>query len=839
MPEQRDLQLVSDFQGPALELRWLRYRDAIGRPFRLDLNIVSDSPDVDLGGMIGKPLGVTFKTRDGTERCFHGLVSSAAHLGVSGRLHMYRASVRPSLWFLSQQTNCRIFLDENIPSIIQQVAEAGGVGYDGGQVTAASFPAREFVAQYRESDFNFVSRHMEREGLVYIVKQTANQHTLVVADAIARILDSRGQLEWAPEFRTDTPAGRITDISRRFRFRPGEVVLADYNYMTVEVLNGSRSESAMTPESGYQIYDYPGKYETAEEGSHYAKVRLERLRTRHQTFTARTTSQILAPASSFHLSRHPTEDLTDEEFIVTDTDLVVSTGEHEELLGPAAPALPAESCRISFIPRVGADGEAVEFRTALKAKRPRIRGPQTAVVVGTFDEGGGQSQPDEHSRVKVRFFWDRNPKDPNQASCWIRVAENWAGKNYGTQFIPHIGHEVIVEFLEGDPDRPIITGRVYNGKNKPPMITPRDKYRTVVAQDHYGNRLVFDGTPGSERIVLHSPHHASWLVLGESIYGKTKSNENKFTIGDEHKCTMGNNTSITVGSTTSLQGGSKASFLLGAALDIIVGAKVSATIGTNVEYKAVNEMKILKGSSYVDTELEVKKAKSDVTTIADATHGLSGLKAVIVSAGGGLPGKPVSLIDMKPSEMSLSVGTAGDGAAPTADIESMAQKAAFAGLTAAALGAVAGNLAAWAGMTYVSQPTDDPNTTKNEADYGGKDADAKNLWIATGVLGTASLAAFIAQAILARKTAKVVKQKMSKKLADPVGIPKIRLSKDGVFVKHTPASTLDVSKSSIQLKVDPTKLRLTNSAVVVESGSASIKIGPAMTIIKGSVVKIN
>lgn len=817
----------------------MRYRDAIGRPFRLDLNMVSDFPDVPLGKMIGTTMGVKFQTRDGSERCFHGLVSSAEYLGASERKFLYRASVRPSLWFLTQQTNCRIFLDENIPSIIRQVVEGGGVGYDDSQVTAGSFPAREFVAQYRESDFNFVSRHMEREGLVYIFKHMPLEHKMAVGDAIARLLTSVGNLDWAPEFRTDTPAGRITEISRRFCFRPSEVVLADYNYLSVEVLNGTRSETAMTPESGYQVYDYPGKYETADEGAHYAKVRLERLRTKHQTFTARTSSQVLAPATSFHLSRHPSEELSDREFIVTDTDLVVSTGEYEHFLDPAAPALPAESCNISFIPRVGAEGEAIEFRTALKAKRPRIRGPQTAVVVGTFDEGGGQSQPDEHSRVKVRFFWDRNPKDPKQSSCWIRVAENWAGKNYGTQFIPHIGHEVIVEFLEGDPDRPIITGRVYNGKNKPPMITPRDKYRTVVAQDHYGNRLVFDGTPGSERIVLHSPHHASWLVLGESIYGKTKSNENKFTIGNAHSCTMGNNTSILVGSSTSLQGGSKASFLLGAALDIIVGAKISATIGTNVEYKKVNEMKILKGSSYVDTELEVKKAKSDVTTIADANHGLCGLKSVIVSAGGGVPGKPVSIIDMKPSELAISVGTAADGAAPTADIEVMAQRAAWAGLIAAVLGSVAGNLAAWAGMQYVEQPTDDPDPQKNEANYGGKDTDAKNLWIATGVLGTGALAAFIAQAILGRKTANIVKQKMTKKLADPVGIPRIRLSKDGVFIKHTPASTVDVSKSSIQLKVNPTKLRITNSAVVVEAGSASIKMGPAMTIIKGSVVKIN
>ena len=346
--------------------------------------------------------------------------------------------------------------------------------------------------------------------------------------------------------------------------QPGTYALRDYDFEKPKAtLESKSSVSREHPESEYELFDYPGEYIESGDGDNYARARIEELHAGYEQVEARANSRLLACGALFKISDHPRDD-QNREYLITSARYSFSVGDYES----GGSESDSFTCSISCI-----DGKT-PFRAERITPKPVVQGPQTAVVVG---KSGEQIWTDKYGRVKVQFFWDRLGKADENSSCWVRVSQNQAGKNWGGMFVPHIGHEVIVTFLEGDPDRPIITGRVYNADNMPPLQLPDQKYKSIL-RDHFSNEIIFDGTPGEEHLSIHSPSHYSILQVGRSVKQFTRSTDVKCSY-DSESYHFGKKVMYTKGYSWSFARGAWGSVKMGGGGSVMLGGDVSVSAG--------------------------------------------------------------------------------------------------------------------------------------------------------------------------------------------------------------------------------------------------------------------
>ena len=514
MADQKGLQFTLSLPG-AQDTAVVRFthREALSQPFELSVEFASRSATLSPEDCLDQNATLTVWEHGQPLRRIHGIVAEF-HRGDRGhRRSLYRVEIRPALWRLSLRHNARIFQTTPPQDIITTLCQERDL-IDIGFALDRDPAEREYCVQYRETDLAFVERLAAEEGLFYFHEfenADGGKHRLVFADA-AIMVPNIGTRTYHGRA-GGTPAQRhLSRLRQASRVRPASATLKDYSFKKPRYAQRHAYEAQHLSEHAqredYEHFDYPGRYKYDASGKPFTRHRLEALRADAITAEAESDLPELAPGLAFTLTGHDTDSLNIEWQVVA----AVHHGEQPQALEEDAAAgegMTRYHNDVTLMPRDHT------YRPVPNPK-PRVDGPQVAFVVGPEGE---EIYCDKHGRVKVQFPWDRYAEPNDTASCWVRVSQGWAGGGYGSMAIPRIGHEVIVSFLEGDPDQPLITGRTYHANNIPPYTLPEHKTRTVIrTQSHHSqgfNELSFDDKRDDERIYLHAQKNLALLTLND------------------------------------------------------------------------------------------------------------------------------------------------------------------------------------------------------------------------------------------------------------------------------------------------------------------------------------
>jgi type VI secretion system secreted protein VgrG len=496
MDEQQRLIRVKSSLGENKFLLWdMEMTESLGHPFVIDLELGSEDHDLAHKDILGDHLTVELDVSEGERRYFDGIVAKFAYTGLTNFQATYRVTLRPWLWLLTRHVQCKIFQGKTVPDIIKEIFRAAEFSDFEDKLRRTDYATLEYCVQYRESDFAFVSRLMEQEGIYYFFKHEEGKHTLVLCDGTSshgKFADKYGAMRIS-RTEDNSEAGMIWQWSVAQELRSGQYTLNDYNLKKPKAnLEKSKSIKHEHKKDRYEIFDYPGRYAEAEEGATYVGIRMEEQAAQFERARAQTRTRWLATGYLFTLedSRRKAHN---REYLILETRSSVHA------------SADARS-QLTFSTEFEAIPTSTTFRSPSRTPKPFIRGPQTAFVVG---KSGEEIWTDEYGRVKVQFHWDRDGQEDEKSSCWIRCAQPWASKNWGSVFVPRIGMEVVVHFLEGDPDRPIITGAVYNASSMPPYALPDNATQSTLKSDsskggNGSNEIRFEDKAGSEEFFVHA-----------------------------------------------------------------------------------------------------------------------------------------------------------------------------------------------------------------------------------------------------------------------------------------------------------------------------------------------
>jgi type VI secretion system secreted protein VgrG len=524
-------------------------REELGRLSEYRLDLLSLKKDINIDEILGKNVTVTLLQQDDSPRYYNGYVTRFSAGGTHGRYRRYYATVHPWLWFLSRTADCRIFQDMTVPDIIKQVFGDHPTALFDDQLTS-SYSPWTYCVQYRETDLNFVFRLMEQEGIYCYFTHDDGKHTLVMTDSKSTHNASQGDkvpfIDPAAVAREDIEHVSSWTLTREVQ--PGLYVHDDYDFERPSVdLKTQKPVVRHYQPSDYEIYDYPGEYLQKPDGEAAAAVRIEEYAAQFETVQGAGNVRTLTCGGLFTTELIPREDQNGEHLIVSAT-YTLEFSDYE-----AMPDRGGAQYQVNFV----AIPSHEQFRTKRLTPKPFVQGPQTAVVVGP---GGDEIYTDQYGRVKVQFHWDRRGVKDEKSSCWVRVSQPWAGHKWGAIAIPRIGQEVVVSFLEGDPDQPLVTGRVYNKEQMPPYALPANMTQTGIKSrsskdgtlDNF-NEIRFEDLKGSEQIFIHAEKNQDIEVENDETHSvghnRTKTIDNDETTHVKHDRTetVDNNEKITIG----------------------------------------------------------------------------------------------------------------------------------------------------------------------------------------------------------------------------------------------------------------------------------------------------
>ena len=567
--------------GDELLFHGMHAQEEMSRLSEYQLDLLSKKKDIDRDKILGAKVTIKMRLADDKIRYFNGFVSRFMAGPSLGRYARYYAVVSPWMWFLTRTSDCRIFQNKTVPQIVQDVFKDHQAVADFALELNDSYRVWKYCVQYRETDFNFVSRLLEHEGIYYYYRQTDGHHTLVLTDAVTKHNKTPGYetLKFIPPQALVKPGVEFItawDISREVQ--PGVYAHDDYDFERPKVdLTTSKPLPRKYTPSKYEVYDYPGFYIQKGDGERYAHVRIDEYGARFEQAQATTNYRGVHVGARFTLEGHPVETVNGD-YIVTSATHSLESSQHES--GDSAGTGEAFRCTFVALPC------SQQFRPRRITPKPFMQGPQTAVVVGP---AGDEIHTDKYGRVKVQFHWDREGKNDQNSSCFIRVSHPWAGKGWGSVATPRIGQEVIVDFLEGDPDQPIITGRVYNEDNQPPFGFPAGAVISGVKSDtHKGagfNEMSLDDTAGKERVFIHGQYNMDTVIENNQTTTVHNCRTDKIdvddseTVGNNQKWQVGVNRDATIGSNESLAVGANRTKTVGANETISVTSNRDATIG--------------------------------------------------------------------------------------------------------------------------------------------------------------------------------------------------------------------------------------------------------------------
>lgn len=648
------LSISSPLGGDELLLEALEGEEAVSRPFEFRLDLLSADHDLDPAALIGQP--VSFAVSDGEDdalRRFHGIVRGLSRGGFAPNgLRRYRAVVVPWLWLLGKRRDCRIFQEKTVPEILTEVFETAGFTDFSTSGLSGEYPVREYCVQYNESDLDFVQRLAEEEGIFYFFEHEADLHNLVLADSSASYLDCEpAQVDY---HEGSELGGTIQRWERRFEFVSGRWSHTDYNALTPQTDLFADSPTVVEPAvfEAYEQYEYPGRHAEPEHGAQKAKVSMEAEESGYEVIEGGGRCPGFVVAGCFELAQHASEAEAGSRVVVLSLRHSARDGSYSGTEGGDS----FYENQFTAIP------ETVAYRPPRRTQRPRIYGPQTAVVVGPEGE---EIHTDEYGRIKAQFHWDRVGQRDENSSCFMRVASSWAQGQFGSVVLPRIGMEVVVEFLDGNPDRPLVTGCVYHADNLPAYGLPESKTQSGFktrsspggGPDNF-NELRFEDKKGEEEIFLHAERDRTVIVKhdnNETIQNdasvtvqndRTVSivNNETSTIGNDRTETVSNNESVTVGTDRTATIGSNDTASVGSNQDVTVGGNQTIGVSGNIDRTSggnVSEGAASNGSYTAGSNLELSgganldaSAGSNATLGAGANIDISAGGTITLSAGG-------------------------------------------------------------------------------------------------------------------------------------------------------------------------------------------------------------
>ncbi|WP_436785590.1 type VI secretion system tip protein VgrG [Stutzerimonas frequens] len=574
-----------------------RGREAISQPYRFDLELVSERPDLDLESLLHRPAFLAFAP-DGSG--VHGLVHQAAQ-GESGkRLTRYRLTLVPQLAYLAHRTNQRIFQHLSVPQIVAQVLEEHGIQADAYsfQLGPVIYPPREYCVQYDETDLHFIQRLCEEEGIHYHFQHSAAGHVLVFGDdqtVFPKLAATAYQQDSG--LVADQPV--IKRFGLRLETRTSRVTRRDYDFEKPRLTMEAAFHSDFQPD--LEDYDYPGRFTERARGKHLSQRALERHRHDYELAEGESNQPQLASGHFLPLGEHPRSDWN-QLWLLTE---VLHEGKQPQVLEESVTSHvdSGDGFVQGYRNHFSATPWDIPFRPALLHPKPKVLGSQTAVVTGP---AGEEIHCDEYGRVKVQFHWDREGQADDKTSCWLRVSSSWAGDRYGGIAIPRVGMEVLVTFLEGDPDQPLVTGCLYHKEHQVPYDLPANKTRTLfktLSSPGGGgyNELRIEDRKGAEQIYLHAQRdwdenieHDQKIRVGHERHDTVEANSYSEFRAEEHRTTnadrkteictndhltVGNSQHIKLGNGQFVEAGNEIHYYAGSKVVIDAGMELTASGG--------------------------------------------------------------------------------------------------------------------------------------------------------------------------------------------------------------------------------------------------------------------
>ncbi len=570
-PLGKDVLLLTGFKGT----------ESISRCFEFHLTMISEDHNISFKDIIGESVTIHIERGNGEVRYISGIVSKfeqgrgGGESGEQPLFSYYTATLVPWLWPLIKTSNSRIFQEKSVVDIVEQIFKDNKMmDFKWKLQSESKYKKRVYCVQYGESDFNFISRLLEEEGICYFFDHEEGQHTMVLTDTSDENKPCPFQ-ETARFFMGKGSALKkevIKELSKSLQMTPTKYTVNDYNFETPNsslMVETATNQNEMMAKGEREIYDYPGCFCEYDHGDRYGKLRMEEQEVRLTSIHGKSNCKGFIPGYRFTLTDYYREDLND-------TDYVLMSVYHESKQGYE---LTGDADKVVYFNRFACIPFEIPYRPLRQTPKPVVQGVQTAFVVGP---SGEEIYPDEYGRVKVQFHWDREGEKDEKSSCWIRVGQSWAGTGWGAMFIPRIGQEVIVEFIEGDPDRPIITGSVYHGNNMPPYKLPDDKTKSTLKSDSTKggggfNEFRFEDKKGEEEVYLHG--QKDWTIAIENDKNQTIGNDETMSVGNDRTKDVGNDQSESIGNNKTISVGKNHSEDIGNDASVTVGKNETRSVG--------------------------------------------------------------------------------------------------------------------------------------------------------------------------------------------------------------------------------------------------------------------
>lgn len=656
--EHRLLAISTPLGEEELVLKSADVLEEIGRPFSIQTELLSENENIQVEDLLGQNVTVRLETMSTEPRYFNGYITEFHQLSHNDKYSRYSATIKPWLWLLTLSENCRIFQDKSYPDIIKQIFnELGFTDFEDKLIN--TYPIESYTVQFNESDFNFVTRLMEQQGIYYYFSHENGKHTLVLVDDNSTLPDC-GEIAFYPpeEINNQFNTEAISKWESQRKLKSGGVRLSDFDFEKPSKNLEIASSTPTTPAvASLERFNYPGKYKERENGNTYTRLLMEMENTDYVTKLAKSSVRTLFAGTIFSLTEHHREDQNSDYIIIqqshhlrSDEYLSSSSLDLNELYSSTFKAVPAQTI----------------FRSKPSAIKPKMLGPQTAIVVG---KPGEEIWTDKYGRVKVLFHWDRYAAADENSSCWIRVAQTWAGKNWGHIQIPRIGQEVLVDFLNGDPDQPIIVGSVFNGSTMPPYSLPENATRSgLKTRSTKGgggfNEIRVEDKKNEEQIFIHAEKNLDTRIknnrfdwVGNEQHTKILNNRFETIKENEHKV-VGGDALINITGDAHKINEANLNQQTGADENYTIGGDRNQEIGSSDSVKASMDIKHEAGMNYgikAGMNVDVKggmninlqagatinlKAGPSFISIGPSGVAISGPMIMINSGGGAAPATP-------------------------------------------------------------------------------------------------------------------------------------------------------------------------------------------------------
>ena len=617
--------------------------ERISESFVYTLDVLSTTKNLSASNYLGQEMTFSVTLFGGTKKYYHGYISafSGRELYPDDTSHrLYQIQLVPWSWFMNLNRNFRIFQNVNVISIIETIFNEYANKKFLNSCSGVIYPVLDYCVQYQESSLEFVTRLMQENGIYYFFTHINGEHTLVFSDNITSYIQSNTPVTEINQTSSASLNEHVSEWLDDSEYICGKSVLGDYNYLTPANVNlaARHSNTTITQPASiatHERYQYPGGFKETAEGDRLALIQMQAEEAKHTRVNASSNIKQFSTGCKFLLKNNEFGE-PEKSYVIIEMNLNAYEP-HSVGSGGALPeysntfkAQPADKLCFSHNP----------------VNKPEITGPQTAVVVGP---AGEKVYTDNQGRIKVQFHWDRLGLKNENSSCWVRVSQSWAGKNFGSIALPHVGNEVIVSFMGGDPDRPVVTGRVYNPVQNIPE-DPTSHKECHITRDDFGNEIILNATDGDEHIRLHSPKNSSTVELGKKgAFWSTK--------GTKYEASIGNSGSFTGGSKAAAFIGTSASINAGVSLGLDLGYKASAAFTNSYSLTVGTSESVTYGSS------DSHAGKTTLSTAAD-DYIIGAGKEVCIAASATTPG-PSAIFNADTSQMCMTMGQTIMPALPT------------------------------------------------------------------------------------------------------------------------------------------------------------------------------